>query len=261
MSSRQTPSPLGPLARSRFRKAGMTASLTLVLATGVVSPTAAAAASVSDDKPTATQQGGTNCRPHKSRSAAESYVPDTKPKPKDKCKGATGATGATGPKGATGATGATGAPARTERTERPGQPERRVPLAPVSVPIIDSTQDSNRFELRAALTPPVMGGPNRAYAGVRDLTGDDPGPFLWTDLTGNDNYPQNACGISVEGHAQGDQTEGDMRIDVITTTGQVYETTCGVNLGENITLTCDDPWALITSQPLPGADNSRNVRP
>ncbi|MEU5316415.1 hypothetical protein AB0G67_06770 [Streptomyces sp. NPDC021056] len=172
----------------------MLASLTLVLATGVVSPTTAAA-SVSDDKPTATQQGGKgkNCRPHKSRSAAESYVPETTPKPKDKCKGATGATGATGSN------------ACVE---------------------IDSTQDSNNFELRAALTPPVMAGPNRTYAGIRDLTGDAPGPFLWTDLTEHTGYPQDACGISVEGHAQG-----------------------------------NNPWVLVNRQPSIGAVNGGTVVP
>lgn len=44
----RTSSLLGPLARERFKKAGMVTSLTLVMAAGVVSPAVAAAQNVSN---------------------------------------------------------------------------------------------------------------------------------------------------------------------------------------------------------------------
>ncbi|MDV7223294.1 hypothetical protein R5A26_45985, partial [Streptomyces prunicolor] len=98
-----TASPLGPLARDRFRKAGMVASLALVLASGVAAPATAAARSVTDRPRAAAGNGGDHCKPaqhHKSRV--------TEGGGKGDCKGPTGPTGPKGPKGDKGATGATG---------------------------------------------------------------------------------------------------------------------------------------------------------
>ncbi|NUR42981.1 MAG: hypothetical protein HOV73_23130, partial [Streptomyces sp.] len=121
---------------------------------------------------------------------------------------------------------------------------------------IDATRDENNFELRAVLSPATDSDPiTRAYAGIRDLQ-PNPGSYLWTDLSGLDDYPSDACGISIAQQALGGGTEGDVNIDVITTTGAIWETTCDVNNGDAPTLTCNVAWSLVKLQPTPGAMNS-----
>jgi len=64
MSPEFRTAPLGPLARDRFKKAGMVASLSLVLAAGVVDPAAAAARSMTDQARAAAGNGGDHCKPN-----------------------------------------------------------------------------------------------------------------------------------------------------------------------------------------------------
>ncbi|MDQ0990899.1 hypothetical protein [Streptomyces sp. V3I7] len=239
----RTTSLLGPLARDRFKKAGMLTSLALVLAAGVVSPAAAAARSMPDGHaPVARHYGGDHCKEDKpGKSLLDSRAEAGGGDGKDECKGATGATGPKGNTGATGATGDTGPKGDTGGTG---------PAGPCSD--IDASQDSNDFELRAVLT----GG--RTYAGIRDLTTATPGPYLWTDLSNKTNYPQDACAVSIAQHAQGMQVEGDLRVNVVTTAGVVWENTCQV-VTSNRTLNCNDPsWHRVTLQPAPGAINGGN---
>ncbi|MET7488808.1 hypothetical protein [Streptomyces sp. NPDC005538] len=246
---------LGPLARDRFKKAGMVASLGLVLAAGAVDPAAAAARSVTDGAPAATGHGGDHCKPgHHHKTAA------TEAGGKGDCKGPTGPTG---PKGATGATGPTGPAGVTGPTGPTGPQGDHGSTGPTGATgpcsDIDAQQDSNNFELRVALT----GG--HTYAGIHDLRGTNARPFLWTDLSTHANYPAGGavglpCGVAINGHSA--NTGAPIKFDVMTTTGQVWETTCvEVNSTNPATLNCNNamgvpiPWTKVTLQPSPGAVN------
>ena len=275
-----TSSPLGPLARDRFRKAGMVASLALVLAAGVAAPATAAARSVTDRPRAAAGNGGDHCKPnhhHKSRVTEAGGKGDCKgptgptgPKGPKGDKGATGATGPTGPTGPTGHTGATGTQGVTGATGATGPTGPTGATGATGAPgpcaDIDAQQDSHNFELRVALT----GG--LTYAGIHDLTGSGTHPFLWTDLSTHANYPAGGldtdgrnvgfvCGVAVNGHSS--NSGEPIKFDVMTTTGQVWETTCvAVNSSQpDATLNCNDslgapiPWTKVTRQPSPGAVN------
>ncbi|MFD9322325.1 hypothetical protein ACFWDQ_32550 [Streptomyces sp. NPDC060053] len=176
----------------------------------------------------------------------------------DGATGATGATGADGVDGATGATGATGTNGVDGATGPTGATGATGATGPCSD--IDAAQDSNNFELRVALT----GG--STFAGIHDLRGVAPRPFLWTDLSTHANYPAGGvdadgrdvgfvCGAAVNGHSA--NTGNPIKFDVVTTTGQVWETTCVAVAGTNpATLNCNDaagvpnPWTKVNLQPL-----------
>ncbi|MFF1438603.1 hypothetical protein [Streptomyces sp. NPDC058295] len=350
---------LGPVARHRCKRAGMVASLAVIVAAGVISPAAAAARSVTDRVQAELPSAGDKCKPghhkpdhHKPRAieaggkdkckgptgptgpkgpkgpkgdhgatgatgptgpkgstgatgadgldgadgadGVDGVTGPTGPKghtgPKgstgadgidgvtgatgadgvdgatgatgatgaDGVDGATGATGATGTDGATGATGATGADGVDGATGPTGATGATGATGPCSD--IDAAQDSDNFELRVALT----GG--STFAGIHDLRGVAPRPFLWTDLSTHANYPAGGvdadgrdvgfvCGAAVNGHNA--NTGNPIKFDVVTTTGQVWETTCVAVGGTNpATLNCNDaagvpnPWTKVNLQPL-----------
>jgi len=249
MSPEFRTSPLGPLARNRFRKAGMVASLALALAAGAAGPATAAARSMTEHVNAAAGNGGGDCKPHHHHKSQA-----TEAGGKDHCKGPTGPTGPTGPKGDKGDTGPAG-PTGPKGDQGPVGPTGAA--APCSD--IDAQQDSNNFELRAALT----GG--KTYAGIHDLRGTTPRNFLWTDLSTHANYPAGdaaglPCGVAINGHSA--NTGAPIKIDVMTTTGQVWETTCvEVNSTNPATLNCNNsagapnPWTKLTLQPSPGVTN------
>lgn len=92
-----------------------------------------------------------------------------------------------------------------------------------------------------------------AYVGIRGIGGTVTN-FDWHNLTNparNPGYPSGvASGIAVDEHANG------ANIEVSTTTGQVYETFCGVS-NPTPSLDCgtagmgnQHPWLLITPGPL-----------
>ncbi|WP_327183068.1 hypothetical protein [Streptomyces sp. NBC_01334] len=319
---------LGPVARHRCKRAGMVASLAVILAAGVISPAAAAARSVTDRVQAELPSAGGKCKPghhkpdhHKPRAIEAGG--------RDKCKGptgptgpkgpkgpkgdhgATGATGPTGPTGATGATGATGTHGRQGVTGATGAtgatgtagvdgidgidgatgatgaagndgatgatgaagndgatgPTGATGTTGATGPCsdIDASQDADGFELRVALTGGVT------YAGIHDLRGTAPRPFVWTDLSTHPNYPAGGldpdgrdvgfvCGAAVNGHNA--NAGNPVKFDVMTTTGQVWETTCvAVGVTNPATLNCNDanglpnPWTKVTLQPLAGAVN------
>ncbi|MGW2618757.1 hypothetical protein [Streptomyces sp. NPDC001500] len=241
---------LGPLARNRCRQAGMVASLAVILAAGVVSPAAAAARGAAEGAGTAAVAGGDKCKPK------------PKPKPhragqaggKDKCHGPTGPTGprgTTGPTGPTGATGATGAP---------GGPGAIGPTGPCVD--IDAFQDQQEYEVRGAVTGGVT------YAGIRDVRPNVDHTMRWTDLSTRTGYPNGgaagfACGVSINEHSQGNQDLAGIKIDVLTTTGQVFEIICTESHAAGpATLTCRNPalpttlaWQPLNS-PEPGDVNN-----
>ncbi|MFD6972233.1 hypothetical protein [Streptomyces sp. NPDC059979] len=172
--------------------------------------------------------------------------------------GATGATGAPGVDGATGATGApgadgaTGAPGADGATGAPGADGATGATGATGVSEcvdIDAVWDNNAREFRAALP-----GDTNAYAGIRRLTGPEAGSWLWYDLTTNDTgqFPDGACSISI-GHQA-----NTLAIDVVTTEGVIWETSCDVNPGPG-TLTCDGVWSPITTQPEEGDPNLRRA--
>ncbi|WP_326589174.1 hypothetical protein [Streptomyces sp. NBC_01294] len=278
----RTKSTLGPLPRrSSWLAGGTLASLALVMV-GISSPAFAAAESIqAAETVTAASPtgGGDKCKPHKKpkhdpreeRSAAgpqggggdecEGKRGPTGPRgPKGKpgedgIDGADGATGATGAPGADGATGATGAPGvdgATGATGAPGADGATGATGATGVSEcvdIDAVWDNNAREFRAALP-----GDTNAYAGIRRLTGPNAGTWLWYDLTTNDagQFPDGACSISI-GHQA-----NVLAIDVVTTEGVIWETSCDVNPGDG-TLTCDGVWSPLTSQPEEGDPNLRRA--
>jgi hypothetical protein len=236
----RTTSPFGPLARDAFRKAGMVASLALVLAAGVASPATAAARAVTGQAVTADPSGGDKCKNDHPRAGDGTSASGGK-----ECKGPTGPTG---PQGATGATGPTGATGATGATGTQG------PTGPCVE--IDGFQDQQVYEVRGA----VSGG--NTYAGIRDVRPGEDHTMRWTDLSGLQGYPtgaQNgtACGVSVNEHSRGMQDLAGIKIDIITTTGLVFETICTESHAANTpaTLTCPGPWVPLNS-PAPGDNNT-----
>ncbi|MEV5488907.1 hypothetical protein AB0L47_13030 [Streptomyces bobili] len=248
----RTTSPFGPLARDAFRKAGMVASLALVLAAGVASPATAAARAVTGQAVTAEPSGGDKCKNDHPRTGDGTSASGGKeckgPTGPTGPKGATGATGPTGPQGATGATGATGPQGATGATGPAGATGPCVE--------IDGFQDQQVYEVRGA----VSGG--NTYAGIRDVRPSQNHTMRWTDLSGLQGYPtggQNgtACGVSVNEHSQGMQDLAGIKIDIITTTGLVFETICTEShaAATPATLTCPGPWVPLNS-PAPGDNNT-----
>ncbi|WP_405972032.1 hypothetical protein [Streptomyces sp. NBC_00988] len=261
-----TSSLLGPLARDRFRKAGLVASLALVLASGVAGPAAAAARSTTGHAEAAAGRGGgggDHCKPahhHKSRVTEGGGKGDCKgptgptgPTGPKGPKGDKGATGATGPKGPTGATGATGAQGQ------PGQQGATGPTGPTGPQGDQGATGATGAQGATGPTGPM--GPTGAtgatgpcadidgfqdqevyevrgavsgtitYAGIRDVRPAKDHTMRWTDLSTLTGYPNGgtngfACGVSVNEHSQGNQDLAGIKYDVITTTGLVFETIC-----------------------------------
>ncbi|MFI1352956.1 collagen-like protein [Streptomyces sp. NPDC020898] len=268
----RTRSLLGPLARDRFKRAGMATSLALILAASVAGPAAAAARGVSDPTAgTSRYSGGDKdkCKNQGSKHRADSATQNGK----DKCKGPTGPTGPTGPKGNTGATGATGSqgePGDTGPTGPPGamgatgpKGDTGAPGAPGPCSDIDAFHPQGNVEYRAALS-----ADGRFYAGIRDLTGSTLNPMLWTDLSTHEGYPAGGaagtpCGASVGEH----EASGGIQFDLITTTGRVYEITCDFdnNQDDPATLDCGtltgNDWVEMNRRPAPNAVNAGTVVP
>ncbi|MGW0998538.1 hypothetical protein ACWD5V_35755 [Streptomyces sp. NPDC002523] len=266
---------LGPLARTSFKKAGTLASFAVVMAVGLVGPAAAAAQNMSSHG--SVQGGGDKCKSsHRSAELGgggggeRGCTGPTGPTgPRGKTgptgptgpageTGATGPTGPTGENGENGATGATGPTGPTGPTGGNGKTGATGPTGPTGstgpCSDIDATQDSSNFELRGALTGGIT------YAGIRDTRTNVDHTLRWTDLSGRLFYPSGGaagvpCGVSVNQHAQSDP----ITIDVVTTTGQVWEIDCTqVQLLGDPTpasLTCAASWNQLNT-PLPGAINS-----
>ncbi|MFF3498096.1 hypothetical protein [Streptomyces sp. NPDC003247] len=106
------------------------------------------------------------------------------------------------------------------------------------------------------------------YAGIRDVRPGENHTLRWTDLSTRTGYPDGGdtgevCGVSVNEHSQGNQDLAGIKIDVLTTTGLVYEIICTESHSSNTpaTLTCPNPappalaWLPLNS-PQPGDDNS-----
>ncbi|MGW3289940.1 hypothetical protein ACWDR3_35390 [Streptomyces sp. NPDC001002] len=286
---------LGPLARDRFRKAGLVASLALVLAAGVADPTAAATRSVTENARATAGNGGDHCKPghpHESRTPGQ----------KTNCKGPTGPTGPRGPrgpkgeqgdrgprgeKGATGPQGPTGATGPQGQPGQPGTPGPTGPAGPTGpqgdqgptgapgtpgtpgtpgstgatgatgpCADIDGFQDQQVYEVRGAVSGTIT------YAGIRDVRNSEDHTMRWTDLSTLTGYPNGgtngyACAVSVNEHSQGNQELAGIKYDIITTTGLVFETICTESHagGDPATLTCPGPWTPLNS-PEPGNANS-----
>ncbi|MGN9792315.1 hypothetical protein ACTMTU_14630 [Streptomyces sp. OZ13] len=162
-------------------------------------------------------------------------------------KGDTGDTGPTGPGGGdtgpTGDTGDTGPKGDTGDTGPKGDTGDTGPAGPCVD--VDAYRPSNAVDLKAVLSDDV------AYAGIRNLTGTEPGPFIWYDLTDDPGtgFPPNPCAISI---ASQTNAAGGVSIQVLTTEGEVFETTCEVGVpGDPFVLDCDEVWTELTT-PTPG---------
>lgn len=133
-------------------------------------------------------------------------------------------------------------PTSTSTTLRPP------PSTNVACSDIGAQEVPGPYDIRAALT----GG--RYYAGIRTTTNP---VFLWTDLSTRTNYPNSAttgfpCAASITQPNAGQR----IKLDLITTTGSVYEILCDETPNNIPTgLTCDPSWTLQNS-PTPNANNS-----
>ncbi|RST06167.1 collagen-like protein [Streptomyces sp. WAC07149] len=172
-------------------------------------------------------------------------------------QGETGATGAQGPQGETGATGAQGPQGETGAQ---GPAGAQGPVGPTG-PCVDvsTSWDEDEVKYKAVLLPN-----GTALAGVYDFNAPNPmrPAYTWYNLSGNSTgYPPNPCGITIA------ETGNDVIVEVVTTTGEIYETTCAVERGEPDHLVCPTQrvWTPAVPQPpgstppplakkLPGAD-------
>ncbi|MFE2299318.1 hypothetical protein ACFXAW_14090 [Streptomyces sp. NPDC059445] len=240
---------LGPPARRRFKKAGVVASLALVMASGVVGPATPADLTASD-RTAAAPDGG--CRP---RDLDDRAPANGHPENGRGCRGPRGPRGAPGPAGPQGPRGETGATGATGPRGEAG------PTGPTGPCVgIDAAQEAEDFEIRLALT----GG--RTYAGIRDQRTGEKQTFLWTDLTARPDYPAGGaaglpCDVTVNAHNRS-TTVRRVKFDVITTTGQIWEAACvAFTTTHPATLNCADrsgrpkPWILVSRQPVPDALN------
>ncbi|MEV0734645.1 hypothetical protein AB0I51_01485 [Streptomyces sp. NPDC050549] len=182
---------------------------------------------------------------------------------KGDCKGPTGPTGPKGDKGATGPTGPTGPQGATGPQGLPGTPGATGATgaaAPCSD--IDAYHPQGNVEYRSVLTN------GRYYAGIRDLTGSEANPMLWTDLTNHTGYPAGGaagqpCGTAVSEHP----TSTGVQFDVLTTTGRVYEITCAfdANGPDPAILNCGtntgNVWAEMNRRPATDAVNGGTIVP
>jgi hypothetical protein len=95
----------------------------------------------------------------------------------------------------------------------------------------------------------------KVLIGVQKL---DPAPspagsgFTWTDLSTHPGFPGGACGVADVVHGK------DLIIKMITSTGDVWETSCGINGAGD--LDCNqrtggaaNPWVKVATQPAPAS--------
>ncbi|MFD9336262.1 hypothetical protein ACFWBF_17900 [Streptomyces sp. NPDC060028] len=136
---------------------------------------------------------------------------------RDKCRGARGPAGPPGP---------------------PGPPGAAGPCVDIS-----TSWDEAEVKYKAVLAPN-----GTAWAGVYDFNAPNPmvPAFTWYDLTtGATNYPASPCGITIA------ETSNRVIVEVVTTGGQVFETTCPVTRGEPDRLACPNPVVWTPANPQP----------
>ncbi|MGW0968463.1 hypothetical protein [Streptomyces sp. NPDC002516] len=246
----------GPPPRGRFKRAGVVASLTLVMASGVAGSATPADLDTSG-RVAAAPNGGDRCRPRRLDDRAPSAEPDGRRGCRGP-RGPRGETGPAGPQGPPGPTGPAGAAGTTGAVGPRGEPGPTGPTGPCVA--LDSAQESEDFEIRLALT----GG--RTYAGIRDQRTGEKQTVLWTDLTARPDYPAGGaaglpCDVAVNAHNRS-TTVKRIKFDVITTTGQIWEAACvAFTTTHAATLNCADrtghpkPWILVSRQPVRDAVN------
>ncbi|WP_078864583.1 hypothetical protein [Streptomyces roseus] len=107
---------------------------------------------------------------------------------------------------------------------------------------MDSIRPAASREVKAVLSETIT------YAGIRDLT-PSPTNWRWYDLTDTgDTYPADACAVSISSQAN------IVNIEVLTTGGDIWETSCTINPGTPDALTCNEVWTPATPQPTPGSN-------
>ncbi|WP_424210684.1 hypothetical protein ACN20G_00515 [Streptomyces sp. BI20] len=174
--------------------------------------------------------------------------------------GAQGQKGPAGPAGPAGAQGVAGLPGSggpqgvagpAGRQGPPGPTGPQGPLGPVGpqgvmgpmgpCTAVDSQMPNNAEEFALVLKD------DRTWIGrrSRDMAGVW-GDFVWTDLSAAPvtGYPSQVCAISLA--IQGN----DVKIKAMTKAGVLYHTHCETN---GRAVTCDAPWAPVTTQPGPRA--------
>ncbi|MFD5817931.1 hypothetical protein [Streptomyces sp. NPDC127038] len=243
----------GPRARGRFKRAGVVASLALVMASGVVGP--ATPADLDTPRAAAGPDGADRCGP---RHLDDGARPHELADGRRGCRGPRGPRGEPGPVGPQGPPGAVGAAGPTGPRGETGATGPAGPTGPCVG--LDSAQESEDFEIRLALID------GRTYAGIRDQRTGEKQTALWTDLTARPDYPAGGaagvpCDVAVNAHNRS-TTVKRIKFDVITTTGQIWEAACvAFTTTHPATLNCADrtgrpkPWILVSRQPVRDAVN------
>ncbi|MGE7389674.1 hypothetical protein ACQKM2_29785 [Streptomyces sp. NPDC004126] len=111
---------------------------------------------------------------------------------------------------------------------------------------MSTSWDEEEVKYKAVLLPN-----GTALAGVYDFNAGNPmtPAYTWYNLSANSTgYPRNPCGITIA------ETANRVILEVVTTTGQIFETSCDVDRGEPEKLECPaiQPWTPAVPQP-PGS--------
>ncbi|TQK52610.1 hypothetical protein FBY35_3053 [Streptomyces sp. SLBN-118] len=224
----RTKSTLGPLPKRRAWMIGSSfASLALVVA-GLATPAIALQSATPSSGSVVAGPSGVDCDDITSKVMSQMGGGGGN---HDHC-GFTGPTGPTGPRGETG-------PCNDIDSYNPL----------VVTPVVTTHQIS------AALFDPDGEGPLEveAFAGIRTVPG---GTYTWTDISNNEDFPDDACSISVSSNGLAAGLPTTTSVQVLTRYGVVWETSCTQDflvptdpVGTLPALTCAEGWTQVVDQP------------
>ncbi|WP_327324420.1 hypothetical protein OG735_19190 [Streptomyces sp. NBC_01210] len=187
----------------------------------------------------------------------------TGPTGADGINGATGDTGPTGPTGADGINGATGDTGPTGGVGPTGNTGPTGGTGPTGADGADGTCHSINSNIHGQTQVFAAVNDGTIWVGARGLT-PQVDPFDWTDITTLGDPPvtiEGACDATID-----ERTPNQVFVEVITTSGEVWETLCDVDRGDEAvdpppgttdpafqaaTVDCNGTWTLVKNQFVP----------
>ncbi|MGW7357157.1 hypothetical protein ACWGI0_11095 [Streptomyces sp. NPDC054802] len=121
---------------------------------------------------------------------------------------------------------------------RPGDNDGRCPDQPNGNGLLCNDIDAYRPNVDEEVRAVTYHG--QTFAGIRNLT-PDATPFVWSDLSDNANYPEGACSVAITSQ------DGNVSVDVLTKTGEIWQTECTITQGVPDALACGAPWVEQTT--------------
>jgi hypothetical protein len=251
----RTRSTLGPLPQRRaWLTGGAVASLALMLA-GISTPVQATGQPAKAASASVAGKAGDVCYyPDGPDGVAQTVVVlgDDYGDGDGRCDGKDGATGPTGPTGPAGPEGPTG-PEGPEGPTGPTGPCNDIDS--YNPAVFGATVPAPLHQITGVLIAPEGTDEVQVHVGIRER-GATPSTYVW-DGPVNDTLPADACSIAVKGEdLEVDDADDDVittSVQVLTTAGDVYTTTCTsdvVSVGDP-TITCTAGWDLVVPGPLP----------